>query len=122
MDQALLGNLALSVAMGAIGAIANCVLVEGGFVLPRRVLKDKGTVVLDSGWLGTILLGAVAAAATFLLGTSELPLTRMLGISVIVGVGGGNVLTSLSQKHQTEVLKIQAEALEASLKRALGSK
>jgi hypothetical protein len=108
--------------MGAVGAIANCIIVEGGFVVPRKVQKDPAKVVLDFGWIGTVILGATAAAATYLLGTADLGAARMLGISLVVGVGGGNVLTSLSQKQQSEILRIQVDALQASLKRSLGVK
>jgi hypothetical protein len=120
VDAALnLTNLLYAAAFGAIGGIANCILVDGGFASPRKVLRDAGKTVWDVGAIGTIVVGAIAAVATYLLGTSELPLGRQMGVSVAVGVGGGNILTSLAQKEQAQVLKLQIDALETSLKDAL---
>ncbi len=114
------GALLWAALFGAIGGIGNCIIVEGGFVSPRKVLRDAGKTVWDIGALGTILVGAIAAVATYLLGTSDLSLARQMGLSVAVGVGGGNILTSLAQKEQAQVLKLQIDALETSLKDALG--
>ncbi len=122
MNSPTLDSLWLPALFGAVGAIANCILLEGGFASPRKVLKDANKIVFDLGFIGTIFLGAIAALATYLLGTSELPISRQLGISLIVGVGGGNVLTSLVQKYEAQVLKLQIDELQASLEEAMGAK
>lgn len=122
MSTTVIPDLLLVGGMGVLGAVANCILVEGGFAIPRKVAKDSNRVVIDLGFLGTILLGAVAAVATYLLGTSTLSAARQLGIAVIAGVGGGNVLTSLAQKQEAQILKAQMDALDAALREALKTK
>ncbi|MGH9418851.1 MAG: hypothetical protein ACRD3J_02660 [Thermoanaerobaculia bacterium] len=118
----MLSGLWVPAVFGAIGAIANCILLEGGFTSPRKVLKESNKTVWDLGFIGTILLGAIAAVATYLLGTYELPPMRQFGISLIAGVGGGNILTSLAQKYESQVLKLQIDELQASLEDVLGGK
>jgi hypothetical protein len=60
-----------------------------------------------------------AALATYLLGAYKLELFNQLGIALVSGIGGGNVLTSLMQKQQSNVLKAQMEALEEALRNAM---
>jgi hypothetical protein len=53
----LLGIIAL---MGALGGVANALISDNGFALPRRETA-AGASILRPGFLGNILLGVVAA-------------------------------------------------------------
>ena len=108
-----------SVLMGIIGGVANSLLIEDGFALPLVVVDKQNRRVWRPGFISNIVLGAIAALATYLLGAYKLELFNQLGIALVSGVGGGNVLTSLMQKQQSNVLKAQMEALEEVLRNAL---
>ncbi len=112
-------TLLASVLMGAIGGVANSLLVEEGFAKPRRVFKDQNKTVWNPGFLGNIILGAIAAMATYLLGASELKPLNQWGIALVSGVGGGNLLNSLRQKQETSILKAQIETLAEAVRRAM---
>ena len=49
--------------MGAVGGVANCILMHDGFSLPRVVKKESGERVLTPGFMGPLLLGMIAALA-----------------------------------------------------------
>jgi len=106
-----------SVLMGVVGGVANSLLIEDGFALPYLITREHNRRVWHPGFMSNILLGAIAALATYLLGAYKLELLNQLGIALVSGIGGGNVLTSLMQKQQTTVLKAQMEALEEALKK-----
>jgi hypothetical protein len=108
-----------SVLMGIIGGLANSLLIEDGFALPLVVVDKQNRRVWRPGFISNVLLGAIAALATFLLGAYKLELFNQLGIALVSGVGGGNVLASLMQKQQSNVLKAQMEALEEVLRNAM---
>lgn len=103
--------------MGMLGGVANSLLLEDGFVYPRKVVRSKDRTLIDPGVFGNLLLGGITALTTNLLGASHLELSNQLGIALVSGVGGGNILTSLLQKYETGILKAQMEALEKTVKR-----
>lgn len=107
-----------SILLGVIGGVANSLLLEDGFALPFVVVKEHNRRVWNPGFFSNVLLGAIAALATYLLGAYKLELLNQLGIALVSGIGGGNVLTSLMQKQQTSILKAQMEALEEAVKKA----
>ena len=59
-----------------------------------------------------MLLGSIAALATYLLGASRLDFLSQLGIALLSGLGGGSVLANLMQKYEIGVLKAQMDGLE----------
>jgi hypothetical protein len=83
------------------------------------VVDKQNRRVWRPGFISNIALGALAALATYLLGAYKLGLFNQLGIALVSGIGGGNVLTSLMQKQQSNVLKAQMEALEEALRKAI---
>ncbi len=101
---------------GAVGGVANCILVHDGFSLPRVVKKETGEILLTPGFAGPLLLGMIAALATYLLGASKLEEASQHGIALISGLGGGNVLTSLLQRQQTAILGEKVQQMEQTLK------
>lgn len=105
--------------MGIIGGVANSLLIEEGFALPLVVVDKQNRRVWRPGFISNIVLGAIAALATYLLGAYKLELLNQLGIALVSGIGGGNVLTSLMQKQQSNVLKAQMEAFEEALRNAM---
>ena len=104
-------------AIGIVGGVANSILVESGFVTPRMV-RYKDRTIWMPGCLGNFLLGGIAALATYWLGASKLEIGSQLGIALISGLGGGNVLTSLMQKNETSVLRTQMEGIASAIKGA----
>ena len=107
-----------SVLMGVVGGVANSLLLEEGFALPFVLVKEHNRRVWHAGFLSNVLLGAIAALATYLLGAYKLELLNQLGIALVSGIGGGNVLTSLMQKQQASALKAEMEALHETIKKA----
>ena len=103
-----------SIVVGMLGGVANSLLVEEGFVLPHLVRIENRTV-WKPGFLSNILLGGIAALATYALGASEL---KPLGIALISGVGGGNILVSLMQKQETTLLKTRIDTLQETFRAA----
>jgi uncharacterized membrane protein YeaQ/YmgE (transglycosylase-associated protein family) len=101
--------------VGMLGGIANSLLVEEGFVLPHFVRLESHTV-WKPGFLSNIILGGVAALATYALGASELKPLGQLGIALISGVGGGNILVSLMQKQETALLKTRIETFQGTVR------
>jgi uncharacterized membrane protein YeaQ/YmgE (transglycosylase-associated protein family) len=99
-----------SIVVGMLGGVANSLLVEEGFVLPHLVRLENRTV-WKPGFLSNIILGGIAALATYALGASELKPLGQLGIALISGVGGGNILVSLMQKQETALLKSRVDTL-----------
>lgn len=110
-------NIVVTLLFGALGGVANCILVYEGFSLPRLVKRDSGERLLTAGFLGPLVLGMVAALATYLLGTSKLEELNQWGIALISGVGGGNVLMSLLQRQETTTLKTQVEQMQEVIKK-----
>ena len=107
-----------SILVGILGGVANSLLVEEGFVMPR-IVRDKERTVWKAGFLSNVFLGGVAALATYALGASELTLLRQLGIALVSGVGGGNILVSLMQKQETALLKSRVDTLQAAVRGVL---
>jgi hypothetical protein len=107
------------VLVGIVGGVANGLLLQGGLSLPQIVKTDKGSKV-DLGFFSPIVLGAVAALATDFLGGGKLAEDpSRIGLALLSGIGGGNVLSSLLQKQETAVLKTQMDALQQALASAL---
>ena len=107
--------LILSVAfLGAVGGFANCA-IAGESVLPRH---DKTTGIWRPGWVGNIIVGAIAAVCVWGLNgplssydlfstvAPHIPFTiSQLVSSIVVGLGGGNILTQLAQKQAERIAK-----------------
>ncbi len=107
-----------SILMGAVGGVANSLLLEDGFALPFVAVKEKDQRVWKLGFVSNILLGAIAALATYLLGAYKLEPLNQLGIALVSGIGGGNVLVSFMQKQDASLLKAKVEAYEQALKKS----
>lgn len=115
-------------AVGAIGGLVNCA-IAGEFVLPQC---DQNQRLWRPGWIGNVLVGAVAAVVVWAmygpLASYDLaapdpvkPLTLTLSqlfVSVVIGLGGGNILTQISQKQADQLTK---ENLVAALARVVDS-
>jgi len=94
--------------MGAIGGLLNCAIAKE-FVLPGF---DKVLRVWRPGWIGNVLIGAVAAVVVWgiygplasydlVKGQSQevnFTISQLL-TSIIIGLGGGNILTQMAQKQ-----------------------
>jgi len=120
--------LAIVCAAGAIGGIVNALLTDNGFILPHPEDTDHGSIIRP-GFLGNILIGAVAAgvswglygpfAAAFIIGSgpeSE-PSTQPIGLSlsalvgaVLVGIAGAKWLTNEVDKKLLRAAASEAAA------------
>ena len=101
--------------VGAVGGLVNCA-IAGEFVLPQ---KDPNQRLWRPGWIGNVIVGAVAALVVWAMygplasydfaqpeATKPLTLTlSQLFVSVLIGLGGGNILTQLSQKQADTLVK-----------------
>ena len=115
---------------GAAGGLVNALLDKGGLTLPA-VLAVEGSSVLVPGFIGNVLVGAIAALISWCLygpladrsliksadpggatSTREvsLPLAALAG-AILVGFSGGRWITAESERrlnHGTAVLAAQA--------------
>src|SRR5438552_3140303 len=104
---------------GALGGVVNALVTDKGFYLPSKEQVDAITIY-KPGWIGNVLLGAIAAAiswglygplaAYFIAGTPEamktnttpdkigLTLSSLVG-AALLGVGGARWLTSEVDKN-----------------------
>jgi len=104
--------------LGALGGITNC-LIAGELVLPQF---DKTTGVWRPGWIGNVLVGLVAALVVWgangpfasfdilrdLSQNADLNFTvANLVSSIVVGLGGGNILTQYAQKKAMRTTNIE---------------
>ena len=100
---------------GALGGLVNCA-ISGEFHLPEF---DTTARVYRPGWIGNIIIGIVAAivvwggyggpgstVALFANSTDALDLkTGQVIVSIVIGIGGGKILTSLAQQQAEKVAK-----------------
>jgi hypothetical protein len=117
--------LAIVVAAGAVGGLVNAFLTDNGFVWPRRETSGAFTVTRP-GFLGSMLVGAIAAAVSWGLygpfaaspvvggsaagaaaADASLTLSALVG-AVLVGVGGGRWLTDQADKSMLKATAAQA--------------
>src|SRR5438874_12321016 len=104
---------------GAVGGIVNCA-ISGEFNYPRF---DAAAKVWRPGWIGNVLVGAVAALVVWgiygpvasydlVTGTTiELHLTvAQLLTSLVVGLSGGNILKLMAEKQAGTIAQDQLAA------------
>jgi hypothetical protein len=119
---------------GALGGIANAMLSSDGVVLPARATDGQGhTVAIRPGFVGNVLLGALAAVVSWCLygpasglrlmgsgpdgeSTWTLTLSALAG-AVLVGIGGARWISSEVDKKLLRVAG--ARAAESSADRDL---
>jgi hypothetical protein len=109
---------------GAIGGIVNSA-ISGEFNYPRL---DPAAKVWRPGWIGNVLVGAVASVVVWgvygplasydlVTGTTiELHLTvAQLLTSLVVGLSGGKILTLMAEKQAATISKDQLAATLSAL-------
>jgi len=97
---------------GALGGVVNALLTDNGFMMPRNEIVDESKHIFRPGYLGNILIGAVAALVSWGLyspygamqvigGPPAMPGQVTPGLTVfglmgaiLVGIGGARWLTS----------------------------
>lgn len=120
---------------GAVGGLVNALLSENGFILPKQVPVNgsNGTAIWRPGYLGNILIGAVAAvvswglygpfSSAYLFGSSLTPNTepKQFGLTlsafvgaVLVGIGGAKWLSDEVDKRLLKAAASQAAKKEGS--------
>ncbi|WP_250125664.1 hypothetical protein [Chroococcidiopsis sp. CCMEE 29] len=131
----LLSVLLLVFLAGALGGVVNALLSENGFILPKKipVNASNGVSIWRPGYLGNILIGAVAAivswglygpfSSAYLFGsspTSETEITKFgLTLSafvgaILVGVGGAKWLSDEVDKRLLKAAASEAAKKEAA--------
>ena len=94
------------VGLGALGGVANSA-ITGEFVMP--VYKNG---VWRPGWIGNVIVGSIAA---LVIGGMYGPLAQysadkltdvpeLIG-AVVIGLGGGNILTQLAQRNADKIAR-----------------
>lgn len=110
---------------GAVGSLANCLQTGERYFLSRY---DEELKVRRMGWIGNILIGAIASVvvwavyspvANFDLNNGDISKTVLplfqLGSSIIVGISGGKILTSLAQKKADKIARDNFAALSKKM-------
>jgi hypothetical protein len=109
---------------GAIGGIVNCV-ISGEFNYPRF---DPAAKVWRPGWLGNVLVGAVASVVVWgiygplasfdvMAGKAtdiHLTVAQLLS-SLVIGLSGGKILTLMAEKQAATISKDQLAAAVKAL-------
>jgi len=115
---------------GAVGGAINAFISDNGFALPREE-NVNNVIIFRPGFIGNILIGAIAAIVTWGLsgsysnttllgpqagiGAEDYSLTlSMLASSLLVGIGGARTLTNESDKA---LLKTAAVTVAAASQR-----
>lgn len=94
---------------GALGGVFNALLADNGWLFPRKVTTERGTI-MQPGFIGNILSGAVAAVISWGLYSpiASVPLTQIPTNSLtpaaicgamLVGVAGAHWLTNEVDKR-----------------------
>jgi hypothetical protein len=109
----------LIAACGAIGGIVNCA-ISGEFNYPRF---DTAAKVWRPGWVGNVLVGAVASVVVWgvygPLASYDLLAGEMAGVhlpvaqlltSLVIGLSGGKILTLMAEKQAATISKDQLAA------------
>jgi hypothetical protein len=104
------------VVLGAVGGSLTSVLLDSSWKVPSYSRADKK---IYPGVFGNILIGAVAAYVAYQIGYGNISSKNVYGLSLLAGLGGGGVLTSLVQWQQQTVLAAQRDALASALKTAV---
>jgi hypothetical protein len=138
------GLLAIIAGLGAVGGVANALISDNGFVLPKRETA-AGANVLRPGFIGNIILGAIAAvvfwglygpfAEVNVVGDDPREAPNVAGATreqeddkvgetlagligaLVIGAGGARVITSEVDKKL-----LRATATEAATKPASSEK
>ena len=113
--------------VGSIGGLANAYLSEGGFSLPRFFADTQGRRLLDPGFIGGILIGAITAVAFWGLYNPEasfydtqLEVRPVVG-ALLAGVGGGRVLSSFVDRSMaSESLSKTQEMVQMAASTMIG--
>jgi hypothetical protein len=102
--------------IGAVGGGLNGLLLDSAWKMPSYSRADRK---FYPGVFGTVLIGAAAALAAYWLGYGNIDGKKLYGISLLAGIGGSGVLTSLMQWQQQTVLSAQRDAFASALQTAL---
>ena len=120
---------------GAVGGAVNALMTDNGFLRPKMEKVDEKTSIFRPGYLGNILIGAVAAVVSwglygplsphYIIGTEQalaanalpevvgLTLASLVG-AIMVGIGGARWLTSEVDKNLLRATAAQAAASKPS--------
>jgi hypothetical protein len=104
--------IAIIVGLGALGGLVNCA-IAGEFALPHI---DREAKVWRPGWIGNVVAGAVAApviwgiygplASRSITSSEPIEITLIQAFTaIVIGLGGGRILTLEAQKQAERVAK-----------------
>jgi hypothetical protein len=128
--MSLLVPLGIILLSGAFGGIINAIISDNGFIRPREETVDNVTIVRP-GFMGNILLGAVAAFISWGLygaysavivyisgtglGTEEISISiSTIAGAILIGIGGARWLTNEVDKTLLRTAAVTAAASRAS--------
>jgi hypothetical protein len=120
---------------GAVGGAVNALMTDNGFLRPKMEKVDEKTGIFRPGYLGNVLVGAVAAVVSwglygplspyYIIGTDQalaanalpeavgLTLASLVG-AIMIGIGGARWLTSEVDKNLLRATASQAAAAKPS--------
>lgn len=104
-------------ALGAAGGLVNSLLVNQNVLLIPWLNKPSGQRwSVDLGILANAIIGAAAAVITESLGgVAALDSQHQIGMCLLAGLGGGNLLTSLVQRFSGDLTSEKTDSLEKLL-------
>lgn len=94
----------VAIIVGLVGGGVNAILFGGGFALPRRISGEDDETIWDPGFLGTILVSAVAAFLAWAYSTDASFSDQILNVkpiagALVAGIAGSRALTVLINRR-----------------------
>lgn len=98
--KVLLPAMCFALFFGGLGGLTNALLLNKDLLIPKISRDSEGRLAVSVGSLGNVLIGAMAGFLTWLLGANDLPAIKQIGLCILAGIGGGNIILSMLQNKQ----------------------
>lgn len=88
----------IAIGCGLVGGVVNIVLTGESMVFPKTFVDADGNKRLIFGFIKELLLGAIAAPLSIINLIDKLPLSNMIYLATVSGIGSSAILNSFVQK------------------------
>jgi hypothetical protein len=105
--QSLWLNLMTAALFGALGGFGLGLIQEKGLALPR-LIRESGTTFANLGFIGDVLIGALAAILIYALNPPD-NLLGMIATTIPAGIGGSGVFKGYLESSKATMHASRAE-------------
>jgi hypothetical protein len=110
--QTLWFDLMKAALFGALGGFGLGLLQEKGLALPRPI-RESGATFVNLGFIGDVLIGALAAMLMYALNPPD-GLLEMIATSIPAGIGGSGVFKGYLESSKASMQASRAEMYRAA--------